>query len=155
MSDCGVQERGFNFKYTSEPHTRTCSNLNESISHLGADAALSLTTGSSNHVQECIELEAGLWVKIHCPSLHRYACKSCVHSLQFMLRQEVLKLYRDIFRTIRRVPDRTNQEELKEWARRDFRANRQHTDEVVIKMMLHSGNRSLTELKSSLGLVGC
>lgn len=70
-----------------------------------------------------------------------------------MLRQEVLKLYRDIFRTIRRVPER-DQSELKEWARRDFRANLHHTDEVVIKMMLHSGNRSLTELKTSLGLVG-
>lgn len=72
-----------------------------------------------------------------------------------MLRQEVLKLYRDIFRTIRRVPDQNSRTELKEWARRDFRANLHHTDEVVIKMMLHSGNRYLTELRNSLGLVGC
>lgn len=71
-----------------------------------------------------------------------------------MLRQEVLKLYREIFRTIRRVPDKSSQEELKQWARRDFRANLHHTDEVVIKMMMQHGQRSLTELKNSLGLVG-
>ena len=71
-----------------------------------------------------------------------------------MLRQEVLKLYRDIFRTIRRVPDKASQAELKDWARRDFRANLHHTDEIVIKMMLQHGHRSLTELKTSLGLVG-
>uniref|UniRef100_A0A6B2EIK5 LYR motif-containing protein 2 n=1 Tax=Phlebotomus kandelakii TaxID=1109342 RepID=A0A6B2EIK5_9DIPT len=72
---------------------------------------------------------------------------------QFMLRQEVLRLYRDIFRTIRRVP-RDGQQELQEWARRDFRTNSHHTDETTIKMLLQYGRRSLNELKNSLELSG-
>lgn len=71
-----------------------------------------------------------------------------------MLRQEVLKLYREIFRTIRQVTDRGNQYELREWARHDFRINKQQTDEVAIKMLLQHGRRSLTELKTSLDLSG-
>lgn len=71
-----------------------------------------------------------------------------------MLRQEVLKLYRDIFRTIRSVPDANSQQELRAWARHDFRVNQQQTDEVAIKMMLQYGRRSLNELRQSLHLSG-
>jgi len=73
---------------------------------------------------------------------------------QFMLRQEVLKLYREIFRTIKHVPDKNSQGELKQWTRSDFRTNMHHTDELVIKMLLQNGQRSLTELRNSLTLSG-
>ncbi|XP_039957784.1 LYR motif-containing protein 2 [Bactrocera tryoni] len=73
---------------------------------------------------------------------------------QFMLRQEVLKLYREIFRTIRLVPDKSNQRELRDWARHDFRTHSGQTDELAIKMMLQYGRRSLTELQTSLDLSG-
>ncbi|KAH8280315.1 hypothetical protein KR018_002440, partial [Drosophila ironensis] len=73
---------------------------------------------------------------------------------KFMLRQEVLKLYRDIFRTIRQVPDKSSQSELRAWARYDFQANRHQSDEVAIKMLLQHGRRSLTELRTSLHLSG-
>lgn len=69
-----------------------------------------------------------------------------------MLRQEVLNLYRDIFRTIRLVQDKTTQKELKEWARTDFRNNMHHTDETTIKSMLHYGKKSLKDLQHSLAL---
>ncbi|XP_068145682.1 LYR motif-containing protein 2 [Drosophila tropicalis] len=78
--------------------------------------------------------------------------KSALSLKQFMLRQEVLKLYRDIFRTIRQVPDKHSQMELKAWARYDFETNRQQSDEVAIKMLIQHGRRSLTELKTSLQL---
>lgn len=71
-----------------------------------------------------------------------------------MLRQEVLKLYREIFRTIRQVPDSTSRRELGEWARGDFRNNAHHTEEIVIKMLMQHGRRSLTELQTSLNLSG-
>lgn len=74
--------------------------------------------------------------------------------LQFMLRQEVLKLYREIFRTIRKVPDESSRTELKAWARNDFRNNIHHTEEITIKMMLNHGKRSLSELRTSLELSG-
>lgn len=71
-----------------------------------------------------------------------------------MLRQEVLKLYREIFRTIRLVQDASSRQSLQEWARTDFRKNMHHTEELTIKMLIQHGRRSLTELKSSLHLSG-
>lgn len=71
-----------------------------------------------------------------------------------MLRQEVLKLYRDIHRTIKKVPEEWSRRELKDWARRDFRHYKNLTDEHMIKSMLVTGQRSLSELKTSLELSG-
>lgn len=71
-----------------------------------------------------------------------------------MLRKEVLKLYRDIFRCIRVVPDDSSRNDLKQWARSDFRANMNVKDELTIKMLLQHGQRSLTKLQSSLSLSG-
>lgn len=69
-----------------------------------------------------------------------------------MLRQEVLKLYRELFRTIKHVPDTSSRNDLKEWVRSDFRTNMNHTDELTIKMLLQHGQRSLNELKTNLEL---
>ncbi|KAH8256695.1 hypothetical protein KR038_009547 [Drosophila bunnanda] len=80
--------------------------------------------------------------------------KAALSLKQFMLRQEVLKLYREIFRTIRQVPDKSSQAELRSWARHDFQANRHQGDEVAIKMLIQHGRRSLTELRTSLQLSG-
>lgn len=71
-----------------------------------------------------------------------------------MLRQEVLKLYRDIFRSIRLVPEPASRNDLKQWTRSDFRANMHHTDELTIKMLLQHGQRSLKELQTNLELSG-
>ncbi|XP_065367795.1 LYR motif-containing protein 2 [Calliphora vicina] len=80
--------------------------------------------------------------------------KTTLNLKQFFLRQEVLKLYRDIFRTIRLVPDANSQQELRAWARQDFRVNKEQTDEVAIKMLVQYGRRSLNELRQSLHLSG-
>lgn len=71
---------------------------------------------------------------------------------QFMLRQEVLKLYREIFRITKYVPDKTTQSELRDWARTDFRNNMYHEDETTIKALLHHGKKSLKDLQHSLAL---
>ena len=47
-----------------------------------------------------------------------------------MLRNEVLKLYREILRTIKTIPDDFYREEMKRWAQDDFRRNKNMTDEV-------------------------
>ncbi|KAM3957074.1 LYR motif-containing protein 2 [Aphomia sociella] len=78
--------------------------------------------------------------------------KATLSLKQFMLRQEVLKLYREVFRTIRLVSDNTTRKELKEWARTDFRNNMHHTDETTIKSMLYYGRKSLKDLQHSLAL---
>ncbi|EEZ98583.1 LYR motif-containing protein 2 [Tribolium castaneum] len=70
----------------------------------------------------------------------------------FILKQEVKNLYRKIFRAIRQVPDQGHQQELKEWARRDFRSNAHHTDEITIKMYIKYGERCLKELENTISL---
>lgn len=71
-----------------------------------------------------------------------------------MLRQEVLKLYRDILRTIKQIPDDNSRNELKEWARHDFRMNKHKTDELTIKNLMQHGRQFLGELKNSLKMSG-
>ena len=48
-----------------------------------------------------------------------------------MLRAEVLKLYRDILRTVKKIPDEYYRNEMKCWARDDFKNNKHLTDEVT------------------------
>lgn len=72
--------------------------------------------------------------------------------MQFILKQEVKGLYRRIFRAIKKIDDKTHQEELKEWARRDFRSNAYHTDEITIKMLIKYGERCLSQLEINLCL---
>ncbi|CAB3246788.1 unnamed protein product [Arctia plantaginis] len=78
--------------------------------------------------------------------------KTALNLKQFLLRQEVLKLYRDIFRTLRKVKDEGTRAELKEWARSDFRNNMHHNDETTIKAMLNHGKKSLKDLQNSMAL---
>ncbi|OWR45770.1 hypothetical protein KGM_214537 [Danaus plexippus plexippus] len=78
--------------------------------------------------------------------------KTTLNLKQFLLRQEVLKLYRDIFKTLRKVPDEKTRLELRDWARVDFRNNKHHKDESVIKSMLHYGKKSLKDLQRTLAL---
>jgi len=71
---------------------------------------------------------------------------------QFLLKAEVKKLYRQILRTIREVPDEKSRAELRLWARTDFQNNKHHTDELVIKMMMKHGQQAMNELKTSLDM---
>ena len=56
--------------------------------------------------------------------------------LQFMLRAEVLKLYRQMLRTTRQIPDQDYRQEMTEWVQRDFRKFKNETDEVC-SCLLH------------------
>lgn len=80
--------------------------------------------------------------------------KSALNLKQFMLRQEVLKLYRDLYRTINKVPDVASRQDLKLWLRDDFRKNKNQSEEIQIKMSIQVGMRSLKELRTSLELSG-
>uniref|UniRef100_A0A8C6J9D5 LYR motif-containing protein 2 n=1 Tax=Melopsittacus undulatus TaxID=13146 RepID=A0A8C6J9D5_MELUD len=51
---------------------------------------------------------------------------------QFLRRQQVLQLYRKILRAIREVPAEADRRYLKDWAREEFRRNKDATDEVRI-----------------------
>uniref|UniRef100_A0A669QDM4 LYR motif-containing protein 2 n=1 Tax=Phasianus colchicus TaxID=9054 RepID=A0A669QDM4_PHACC len=50
--------------------------------------------------------------------------------LQFLRRQQVLQLYRRILRALRDVPAEADRRHLQEWAREEFRRNKDATEEV-------------------------
>ncbi|KAM6467124.1 LYR motif-containing protein 2 [Python bivittatus] len=71
---------------------------------------------------------------------------------QFLRRQQVLQLYRKILRTIRQVPSEADRRYMRDWAREDFKRNKEATDEDTIKMMITQGNLQLQELERTLKL---
>ncbi|XP_060769956.1 LYR motif-containing protein 2 isoform X1 [Neoarius graeffei] len=87
---------------------------------------------------------------------------------QFLQRQKVLGLYRNILRTIRQVPEEADRKYLKDWAREEFKRNKEATDQLseqktnrspkgikdAIRMMITQANNHLEELKRSLALAG-
>ncbi|GFT51353.1 LYR motif-containing protein 2 [Nephila pilipes] len=79
--------------------------------------------------------------------------KNVVTFSQFLLRSKTLKLYRDILRTIKRIPNKEHQGELKKMVREDFEQNRQQTDEEIIKFHLTRGRTFHEELITALSLV--
>ncbi|KAM9297597.1 LYR motif-containing protein 2 [Morus bassanus] len=71
---------------------------------------------------------------------------------QFLRRQQVLQLYRKILRAIRDVPAEADRRYLKDWAREEFRRNKDATEEDAIGMMITQGNMQLQELQRTLKL---
>ncbi|XP_059177016.1 LYR motif-containing protein 2-like [Physella acuta] len=71
---------------------------------------------------------------------------------QFMLRSEVLKLYRTMLRVTYQVDNPAQRKELQQWIRKDFDNNKCHTDEVAIRMMLSKGKLALNELNQAVML---
>ena len=47
-----------------------------------------------------------------------------------MLRSEVLKFYREVLKTIRKVENKTDRADMNAWARHDFKMNKNITDQV-------------------------
>lgn len=50
------------------------------------------------------------------------------------------------------MENKNHQNELIEWARRDFRSNAHHQDEITIKMQIKYGEKCLQQLQTSLNL---
>ncbi|KAK0183439.1 hypothetical protein PV327_001482 [Microctonus hyperodae] len=71
---------------------------------------------------------------------------------QFMIRRTALTLYRKILRTIKQVPDKNDREYLKNWAKSEFIANKNLSDEFAIKSAIIHGESSMNELKINLNL---
>ncbi|KAI9517138.1 LYR motif-containing protein 2 [Gymnodraco acuticeps] len=71
---------------------------------------------------------------------------------QFLQRQKVLGIYRNMLRTIRQVPDKTDRKYLSEWARDEFKRNKNATEQDAVRMMVTQANKHLEELQGSLAL---
>ena len=78
--------------------------------------------------------------------------RSALTLKQFMLRQEVLKLYRTLFRTLKQLPDKSQQQETAAWVRDDFKANKNidPSQEDRIKALVYQGQKMLNELKNNV-----
>ncbi|XP_054158215.1 LYR motif-containing protein 2-like [Oppia nitens] len=66
---------------------------------------------------------------------------------EFMLRQQVLSLYKSFMKQINRTD---SQRELRDWIRQDFEANRHHTQPETIKMHLTRGRTVLKQLETTM-----
>ncbi|XP_028295982.1 LYR motif-containing protein 2 [Gouania willdenowi] len=73
---------------------------------------------------------------------------------QFLQRQRILGLYRDMLRTIRKVPDEADRKYLRNWARDEFQKNKSATDQDAIRMMITQAKNHLEALQKSLALAG-
>uniref|UniRef100_A0A3Q0QYM6 LYR motif-containing protein 2 n=1 Tax=Amphilophus citrinellus TaxID=61819 RepID=A0A3Q0QYM6_AMPCI len=71
---------------------------------------------------------------------------------QFLQRQKVLGIYRNMLRTIRQVPDEADRKYLRNWARDEFQTNKNATDEDAIRMMITQATNHLEVLQKSLAL---
>ncbi|XP_061669247.1 LYR motif-containing protein 2 isoform X5 [Syngnathoides biaculeatus] len=73
---------------------------------------------------------------------------------QFLQRQNILGIYRNMLRTIRYVPDAADRKYLRDWAREEFKRNKHATDQDAIRMMITQAHNHLEELQRSLELAG-
>ena len=71
---------------------------------------------------------------------------------QFMIRVEVLKLYRQMLRVTYKIENKEYRQQLQQFIRSDFEMNRHHTEEAVIKMGIARGKLSLRELEQTVML---
>ncbi|CAG5077946.1 Similar to lyrm2: LYR motif-containing protein 2 (Xenopus tropicalis) [Cotesia congregata] len=75
---------------------------------------------------------------------------SSMNLKQFLVRQQVITLYRNILRTIRKIPGKEDQNYFLDWARSEFKANKSITDEFAIKSLIVHGENSMKELEKNL-----
>ncbi|XP_068609948.1 LYR motif-containing protein 2 [Brachionichthys hirsutus] len=73
---------------------------------------------------------------------------------QFLQRRKVLGIYRNMLRTIRQVPEEGDRKYLRDWAREEFKRNRNATDQDAVRMMLTQASNHLEELRKALALAG-
>ncbi|XP_069017747.1 LYR motif-containing protein 2 [Embiotoca jacksoni] len=71
---------------------------------------------------------------------------------QFLQRQKVLGIYRTMLRTIRQVPAEADRKYLSDWAREEFKRNKNATEQDTIRMMMTQANNHLVALQKSLAL---
>ncbi|XP_071819052.1 LYR motif-containing protein 2-like [Apostichopus japonicus] len=71
---------------------------------------------------------------------------------KFLLRQQVIKLYRDAFKVIRTVEETNQKAELTLWTREEFKRNKMQTDEAAIKMLIMQGRQTLNEMQQAVNM---
>ncbi|CAN2391550.1 Belongs to the complex I LYR family [Pristimantis euphronides] len=71
---------------------------------------------------------------------------------QFLVRRQVLGLYRRILRAVRQIPDPADRSYMRDWARGEFKKNKAASDEITVRMMITQGERQAQDLERALQL---
>lgn len=70
----------------------------------------------------------------------------------FVLRGQVLHVYRDILRTIRKIPDHSLRAEVSDFIKGEFKATKDVTDLNIKRSLLIGGIRQWKSVSNNLGL---
>ena len=71
---------------------------------------------------------------------------------QFMKRQEVLKLYRETLKTIRKIDRPEDKQYFLHWARKEFREYKHETSEETINFHIKRAKKSLKDLSLAVNI---
>ncbi|XP_065190587.1 LYR motif-containing protein 2-like [Sycon ciliatum] len=78
---------------------------------------------------------------------------SSVPSLkQFLHRQRVIRLYRTLLKTARRIPDEDYRREISRWTKEGFRQYQHEANEDIVRVQMGYGEKSLKELQQTIAL---
>ncbi|ESW98351.1 hypothetical protein HPODL_05243 [Ogataea parapolymorpha DL-1] len=83
----------------------------------------------------------------------RRVLKSHSPGLQdFILQNQIIRTYRDMLRTIHKIPNKSLQMELRTYLKEEFRSSSQVTDYDTRKSLLTGAIRQFKSVTSNLGL---
>ncbi|KXJ11377.1 LYR motif-containing protein 2 [Exaiptasia diaphana] len=71
---------------------------------------------------------------------------------QFLVRRQVLSLYREIMKTIKQIENPEYQKELRNWTRDEFKQNKGTQDQDAIQNMIYRGQQTLKELSVTIAM---
>ncbi|KAK6349188.1 hypothetical protein TWF730_009939 [Orbilia blumenaviensis] len=70
---------------------------------------------------------------------------------QFIQRSRVLALWRDILRTVRHIEDLATREEMRSWARHEFKRNKNVQEMTQIRYLISQGRHEMETISQSIG----
>ena len=69
----------------------------------------------------------------------------------FLLRQRVIELWRNVIRTVNKIPKNSSTyNEMKKFAREEFERNRNVTDPIKIRYLVSTGKTQLDEISRGI-----
>jgi len=71
---------------------------------------------------------------------------------QFLVRRQVLQLYKDLLKGAYKIGDESSRDGIVIWIRSDFKVNKSLANEIDIQAALSRGKLSLRELQTSINM---
>ncbi|KAK6527095.1 hypothetical protein TWF281_010287 [Arthrobotrys megalospora] len=70
---------------------------------------------------------------------------------RFIQRSRVLALWREILRTVRHIEDPSTREEMRSWARHEFKRNKGVQEMTQIRYLISQGRHEMETISQSIG----